>query len=226
MGSRYITIILFLFQLAASAQIDKRFANPSATDTLKSFLTRKNKPLVHELKFNLKNQKFSKKLLKGNNAAIYFNISCGFVLFAMPDDFSKWNKAEKLKFDNIVDQYQSTFTKPLVIDYDHWYINYIGHPYQGGFYYNNVRSVGATALQSSLYAIGQTIIWEYVWEGGMEQPSIQDFITTPFIGIVIGELTHVATIKMSRNGYTGFEKVVISILNPSFLINGNFKLNK
>jgi len=27
--------------------------------------------------------------------------------------------------------------------------------------------MGATALQSSLYAIGQTIIWEYVWEGGM-----------------------------------------------------------
>ncbi|HNR28302.1 MAG TPA: DUF3943 domain-containing protein [Bacteroidales bacterium] len=41
------------------------------------------------------------------------------------------------------EQYRPTFTTFPVKDNDLFIVNYVGHPYQGSFYYNSARSQGA-----------------------------------------------------------------------------------
>jgi hypothetical protein len=144
-----------------------------------------------------------------------------------PESLSKWgNKKEKFSASSIFGQYKSSYTKPPVIDHDLFMTNYLGHPYQGGFYYNSVRSQGASMLQSSVFCLGRALIWEYGWEAGIEQPSIQDLITTPLCGILWGELSHVATISMSKHGFKWYEIAIICAINPAYAINNGFKFNK
>jgi len=147
----------------------------------------------------------------------------GAFLLLAPDNITMWGRDDKFKLSVIQSQYQSSFTKPPVWDKDHWYINYVGHPYQGAYYYNNMRSQGASVLESSLFCLGQSMLWEYVWEGGMEQPSIQDLVVTPVLGMVVGELSHDAAVRMGKNGYVWYEKVFICIINPTYAINNGFK---
>lgn len=201
--------------------------NPSIskTDTINS-LSEIKKQGNYSAYFNHQEETFCKKMLRGTKYVVGFNLTMGAYLVIAPENVSKWGKKDKFKIPTIKNQYYESFTKPPVIDHDLWYINYIGHPYQGGYYYNTVRSQGASFWQSSLFCIGQSVLWEYGWEAGMEQPSIQDLITTPFIGILVGELSHVATVKLSKNGFRWYEKVLTCILNPSYAINNNFKFNK
>jgi len=200
--------------------------NPlNLTDTLKSFLVKKDPPFLHSLYMNHKEKPVLNKVGRGCIYGLIFNTSIMTGLVLSPTWLNQWdNLSTRLKFDSMVNQYKNSFTKPPVIDHDAYITNYVGHPYQGGYYYNSVRSQGANMLQSSLFCLGQTLLWEYVWEAGIEQPSIQDLIVTPLAGILVGELSHVATIKMSRNGFTKWEKVIVCIINPSYVINNKFKL--
>jgi len=155
-----------------------------------------------------------------------YNITIGAFLAIAPESLSKWSKKEKFQISSILHQYHESFTKPPVIDKDLLIVNYAGHPYQGGFYYNTVRSQGASVWQSSLFCLGQSFLWEYGWEAGLEQPSIQDLITSPLAGIIVGELSHVATIKMSKNGFRWYEVVLVCIINPAYAINNKFKFER
>lgn len=161
--------------------------------------------------------KFGRKLGRGLVFTFGYNSMITGLLLAMPEDISKWNKA------NYKNQLKSAYTGPPVIDHDKWYINYLGHPYQGTIYYNALRSQGANVWQSALFCAGSVWLWEYTIEAGFEQPSIQDLIVTPGAGILLGELFHYSTIRMSRNGYAWYEKMIVSLINPTFAINNGFK---
>jgi hypothetical protein len=193
------------------------------SDTLKSFIVKKDPPFLYSLNMNHKEKPLFNKIVRGNNYVMGYNAFIMTFLLIVPEAISKWNKENDLNFPAIGHQYHDSYTTPPVIDHDMFITNYLGHPYQGGFYYNSVRSQGATVLQSSLFCWGQTLLWEYGWEAGLEQPSIQDLIVTPLAGILVGELSHVATIKMSKNGFTKWEKVAVCIINPSYALNNRFK---
>ena len=153
-----------------------------------------------------------------------YNATMGLALVLMPYEISKWSRTHNFKISVILNQYKSSFTKPPVFDNDLFVVNYLGHPYQGAFYFNTIRSQGGTFWQSSLFNLTQSFIWEYVWEGGLESPSIQDLIVTPIIGSLVGELSHRATLAMLKNGFKWYEKVAVCIINPAYLINNGFKL--
>jgi hypothetical protein len=195
-------------------------------DTLKSFLLKKEQPFLYSQQFHNQSASIFSKILLGTGYVFSYNTCMGLFLVLAPANITMWGRDDKFKLPVILSQYRSTFTKPPVFDHDLWYINYVGHPYQGAYYYNSIRSQGATVFQSSLFCLGQSFLWEYVWEGGMEQPSIQDLIVTPVFGALLGELSHVATLQMSKNGYTWFEKVLVCIINPSYAINNGFKTHK
>ena len=232
---RFILIFSFIgcFFLFVQAQTEsevsaKIIADGLLTkpDTLKSFLLKKEQPLFYSPQFHNQNVTIFNKILLGTGYVFSYNACMGLFLVLAPDNITMWGRDDKFKLPVILSQYQSTFTKPPVFDHDLWYINYVGHSYQGAYYYNSIRSQGATVFQSSLFCLGQSFLWEYLWEGGIEQPSIQDLIVTPVFGILLGELSHVATLRMSKDGYTGFEKVLICIINPSFAINNGFKVKR
>ena len=164
-----------------------------------------------------------KEVWKSVGVTQLYNLTMSSILLAMPEEVSKWPAETKLYWPRIKNQYINSFTKPPVFDNDLFFINYIGHPYQGAFYYNSLRSKGATIAQSALFNFSQILLWEYVWEGGMEQPSIQDLITTPILGSVLGELAHRATIELRKKGFFWYEKVLVTVINPSYVINNGYK---
>jgi len=195
-------------------------------DTLKSFLVKSNPPYLFKANLNHREKNLWNKMVRGNNSVIGFNFAMAGYLLVAPNYISKWDADKKFNISAIVHQFQLSYTQPPVIDNDFLIINYGGHPYQGGFYYNTIRSQGATVLQSSLYCLAQSFLWEYFWEAGFEQPSIQDLFTTPIGGILVGELSHVATIAMSRHGFRWYEIAIICVINPAYAINNKFMFNK
>lgn len=195
-------------------------------DTLRSFLILKTRPVVNFCQYNHSNASLGNKILTGSVYVAGYNLAIGAYLVVAPEEVSKWDKKEKFSMKSISKQYKSSFTAAPVFDHDLWAINYIGHPYQGGYYYNSLRSQNAGAAASALFCLGQSLLWEYGWEAGMEQPSIQDLISTPLAGILFGELSHVAAVKMSRNGYKWYEIVFVCIINPAFAINNGFRTKR
>jgi hypothetical protein len=185
----------------------------------KSFFDTANNRFVYRNQY----APFSRKALRGSLFIFAIEASSVAVLFATPESFSKWDRSKILNFRQ---HYIETFTMPPVYDRDYWYINYIGHPYQGSYTYNAVRSQGANVMQSSLFTIGHSFLWEYILEGGAERPSIQDLVTTPIGGIILGEATHLMTTRMSINGFNWYEKAIVIILNPVYVFNNGFKFAK
>lgn len=164
--------------------------------------------------------RFGKKFFRGSCLVFGFNTLSSALLIAMPENTTKWDKAAVA---NMRPQYKRTFTKAPVIDGDLWYVNYIGHPYEGACYYNALRSQGATWWQSGLFSIGHSLLWEYIAEGGMEQPSMQDMLVTPLVGSLLGELIHYSTLRMGRNGFTWYEKAFVCVLNPMYVLTNGLR---
>ncbi len=140
-------------------------------------------------------------------------------LMAAPRSVTKWQG------DYIQDAFSNlerAYTAPPVWDNDIWQLNYAGHPYAGGLYYNTIRAHGGTPFQSLLFSVFISTTWEYVLEATAEQPSIQDLFVTPLAGSAIGELSHQATLKMQKNGYNFIEKVVVTLINPLYIVINGF----
>ena len=227
----FLTLILF-YSFANGQNINSNSLPDSSVntvfyqDTLKSFLIKKDRPYLFNSEMNYRDKSLGNKIIRASLYSITYNTVILSGLVFAPESFSKWeNKEEKFKFSSIMNQYKQAFTTPPVVDHDLWMTNYIGHPYQGGFYYNTIRCQGATVLQSSLFSLGRSLLWEYGWEASVEQPSVQDLIVTPIGGILLGEASHLATIEMSKNGFRWYEIVATCILNPSYVVNNKFKFN-
>lgn len=167
--------------------------------------------------------KFGRKFLRAQWQAMGLDALSMSLLFVMPRELSNWSVPQA---GLVRVQYRRSFTRLPVFDSDVWYINYIGHPYQGACYYNAMRSQGAKFWQAGLFALGNSLVWEYVGEGGMEQPSVQDLVVTPFVGSLLGELIHHGTVQLSRNGFKWYEKVFVCLFNPMFAINNGFNYAK
>ncbi|MEZ4824870.1 MAG: DUF3943 domain-containing protein [Bacteroidia bacterium] len=161
------------------------------------------------------------KMVRGNFLCASYNLSIGAGLFLLPSDFTNWDRGEFLPA--VGPNLKRAWTRPPVWDNDGFIINYMGHSYQGAWYYNSMRSQGAKVWQSSLFCLGQSLLWEYGYEAVKEQPSRQDLITTPVGGVVFGELTHRLTLRMHRRGFNLAEKIFITAFNPTWVLNNGYK---
>jgi hypothetical protein len=72
-----------------------------------------------------------------------------------------------------------------VLDNDNLWINNFGHPYMGTYAQTAARTAGLGFWASTLYPIAMSTQWELA--GETEPPSLNDEITTPMAGIVLGE---------------------------------------
>jgi hypothetical protein len=88
-----------------------------------------------------------------------------------------------------------SFRKKLVtfdgvrFDNNTMHLNSPGHPLAGAIYYLAGRGNGFSALESFLWAVAGSTLWEYLVEF-REVVSINDMIFTPVGGAVIGEVMH------------------------------------
>ncbi len=73
-------------------------------------------------------------------------------------------------------------------DKDGFFMNQAGHPYQGSLYFNAGRSNGLNFWQSFIVTAGGSLMWEEF--GETTYPAVNDFITTPICGTIVGETLH------------------------------------
>ena len=172
--------------------------------------------------FRLRNQDASiwKKMGRAQIFIGGTELLCMGILMAMPKEVTKW---EPGFLESAKKNLKRAFTTMPENDEDDWGFNYVGHPIAGSLYYNSIRSQDATIFQSFLFSFVQSAIWEYVIEGMAEQPSVQDLIITPIFGTLLGEASHMATIRMRRKGFNWLEKITVIVLNPFYVVNNGFR---
>jgi hypothetical protein len=104
------------------------------------------------------------------------------VTYLLPESVSKWTAEQKRL---TVKRWWENVQHPAW-DRDHWYVNYIGHPYFGAAYYIRARERGFGAFGSFWYAALLSGLYEFGVEALFEKPSYQDLIATPVGGILLG----------------------------------------
>lgn len=122
------------------------------------------------------------------------------VLSLMPS-VSKWDEEEDDGYGRYFKKWRENVSSGPVWDNDEWYINYVGHPYSGGIYYQVARNSGYDQFNSFTYsALMSTFYWEYGIEAFAEIPSIQDLIITPVGGWLYGEWAYQKSREIRRDG--------------------------
>jgi len=169
------------------------------------------------------NRSLFHKIAIGTVYSLAFDFISGSVLYFSPRQFSHWSDHH---WETIKTNLNTAFAEPPVWDHDKWYVNYVGHPYQGAFYYNSLRSQGVKCWISAVFTVFQSALWEFVLEGQYERPSANDLIVTPVLGVLFGEFFHQLTVKFSKNGFTPWEKVAVIFLNPNYVLNNGFQSHR
>jgi len=106
------------------------------------------------------------------------------VISLIPEDVSNWDFGD----GKPVQKWWDNVRSGPIWDEDVWHINYIGHTYFGGVYYQVARKSGYNQWDSFTYsALMSTFYWEYGLEAFAEVPSIQDLAVTPIGGWIYGE---------------------------------------
>jgi hypothetical protein len=131
------------------------------------------------------------------------------------------NLVTRMDFALISPQTLSNNLKPQSwsFDVDYYLTNQFGHPYQGSVYFNAARSSGLSFWWSALYATLGSLTWELFFES--EPPSVNDQITTPMGGALLGEVLHRAALQVRRGGLPGWLGAIgATLLDPMGAING------
>jgi hypothetical protein len=223
MGFKFLTILILLLlsEHILNAQ-PASFLVTSSADTVA--LAGNNEPVIlnyKQGKFGLRNENASpgrrfwrSQLLIGGTELVGMG-----VLMILPKKITKWDSGY---LKEAAENFRESWTKAPVWDKDHFTMNYIAHPLVGSYYYNAMRSQGSKTWSAFLFSTAQSVIWEYCIEGFAERPSTQDLIITSTAGALLGEAIHRGTLRMGRNGFNTFEKIVVSIINPLFILNNKF----
>ena len=108
------------------------------------------------------------------------------------------------------------FTDGMVWDNDFFITNMFAHPYHGNLYFNAARTNGLTFWESAPYALGGSLMWEFL--GETEPPAINDVIATSCGGMAIGEMTHRLSLTILDDRDKGFSRFMreaaAAIINP------------
>lgn len=108
------------------------------------------------------------------------------------------------------------FRSGFAWDNNLFFINQLGHPFQGGLSFNAARNNGFSFAQSVPFTVAGTLVWEFF--GETEQPSINDVITTSFAGTLFGEGSYRLAELALDDGDTGGRRVLreatAAFLNP------------
>lgn len=120
------------------------------------------------------------------------------VLYCMPEDVTNWDDDHRI--EDLPERWWKNVSRRPVWDKDDWFINYVGHTYCGGVYYQMARKSGYNQWDSFLYTTAMsTFFWEYGIEAFAERPSIQDLVVTPVGGWLYGEFAFRCEQRIEEN---------------------------
>ncbi len=148
--------------------------------------------------FDPKNGEDSARLWSQSKSIFGYGFGVAGAIWLMPEDISQWDKdgsAFKKWGEHVIEG--------PVWDRDVGWINFIGHPYFGGVYYQAARKSGYRQWDSFMYSVlMSTFYWEYGLEAFAEVPSIQDLVITPVLGWVTGEWAYQTEMDIRKGGGT------------------------
>lgn len=122
------------------------------------------------------------------------------LLYVAPESVSKWTNEQK-DLANVDRKWIDNVKAGPVVDEDEFFINYVGHPVSGAYYYTLARNNGYGWFGSFMYSFFvSTFVWEYGYESIAEIPSVQDLISTPVIGSLMGEWMYRIEKDIDKNG--------------------------
>jgi hypothetical protein len=104
-------------------------------------------------------------------------------------------------------------------DVDYYVTNQFGHPYTGAWYFQAARSAGLDFWWSALYSTVFSLAWELFFE--LEPPSVNDQITTPMGGAMLGEVLHRSALYLRRSpdGPRWLNVALATVLDPFGALN-------
>ncbi|WP_028113766.1 DUF3943 domain-containing protein [Ferrimonas kyonanensis] len=124
------------------------------------------------------------RLWSQTKSLAWYGVGVAGVIALLPEDISNWDKDNAKPFS----KWWDNVSQGPVWDRDNWQINYVGHTYFGGVYYQVARKSGYRQWDAFMYSfLMSTFYWEYGLEAFAEVPSIQDIVVTPVLGWVYGE---------------------------------------
>jgi len=104
-----------------------------------------------------------------------------------------------------------------VLDHDDFWVNQVGHPYQGTWSFTAARSAGLGFWESAPFAFGASALWEIA--GETDPPSLNDQVTTTVAGMVLGEVLHRFAGSLRTEGGT-WREIAAGVLEPMGALNG------
>lgn len=128
-------------------------------------------------------------------------------------------KSVGMEFSNIsADTMRQNIEGPWVWDNDNFWVNQIGHPYQGALPFMAARSAGLPFWAAAPYTVASSVAWELLMEA--EPPSINDLITTSVGGIVFGEVLQRSARMLRDSSLPGWLGGTLAfVLNPFDTVN-------
>lgn len=110
----------------------------------------------------------------------------------------------------------NNFRHAFVWDNDQFSTNLFAHPYHGNLYFNSARSNGFNFWESTPFALGGSMMWEFF--GETEPPALNDILATTFGGIAIGEVFHRVSAVILNDRSHGFKRFLreaaATVVNP------------
>ncbi|MEA3370765.1 MAG: DUF3943 domain-containing protein [Campylobacterota bacterium] len=141
-----------------------------------------------------------KKILEDTLYLQGFMISTIGILYLLPESVTKWDP-EQANGDDLGQKWRDNISDGPVIDEDEFAINYIGHPVSGAIYYSMARNDGFDPFESFMFSlVMSSFVWECGYEAFAEIPSIQDLISTPIVGALMGEYMFYLEQELDKNG--------------------------
>ena len=134
--------------------------------------------------FNEQHGENPERLWSQTKTIFFLGLGVAGAISLLPEEISGWHPSD----EKAIDQWKHNLSEGPYWDRDRPYINYIGHPYSGGIYYQIARKSGYRQWDSFLYAaMMSTFYWEFGVEAFAEVPSVQDLVVTPVGGWLVGE---------------------------------------
>ncbi|KLV09538.1 ubiquitin-protein ligase [Photobacterium aquae] len=134
--------------------------------------------------FSAENGEDEERLWSQTKSIFWYGVGVAGFIALLPSDLTNWDKSD----DRLLEKWWDNVRHGPVWDRDVWYINYIGHPYFGGVYYQIARKSGYRQWDAFVYSfMMSTFYWEYGVEAFAEIPAVQDLVVTPVLGWVYGE---------------------------------------
>lgn len=176
------------YQLADSGQAIDPEPNPIDSEIALAFPKDINRSPYRITLFSPEEGEDGERLFEQTMLIFALAPTVAYTMTFLPEDITGWDGDND---ETLGEKWKKSVSGGPVWDDDDWYINYIGHPYFGGVYYQVARKSGYNQWNSFTYsALMSTFYWEYGVEAVFERPSIQDIVVTPVLGWVYGEWAH------------------------------------